>query len=124
MAKTVRADPAHQAASGPAHVLSPAMVAQLSPALIDETARRALVDAARLCGRVRVVPDAEGGTPRLLPVLAPPDLWRVLPRLARRLADLIDAGFIPAEPGVSPDNLRAVADLIERGGSAGEVKAK
>jgi hypothetical protein len=73
---------------------------------------RALIlrDLTRLLGRVRLIPSARGVTP----ALAHADLWRVFPRLARRVADLMDAGEVRVEEGVTPGVLRTFAELVEK----------
>lgn len=69
-----------------------------------------LRDVARLVGRVRLVPSGSG----LSPALAHADLWRMMPRLIRRIADAADAGRVSlAECGGDADTLRETADLIE-----------
>jgi hypothetical protein len=82
------------------------------PPLTPEQVAGLLVrDLYRLASRVRV---EQGPGSRAFPTVQPADLWRTMPRIMRRLADLIDAGVIEAEPaGFDRFQMRAMADLIE-----------
>lgn len=75
-----------------------------------------LLDTARLVGRVRLTAEEGPDSHRLVPSMAEGDLCRILPRLMRRLADLIDANQIPVECGVTACVLRDAAEHVEVGG--------
>ena len=69
-----------------------------------------LRDAARLVGRVRLVPTDSG----MVPAVAHADLWRAVPGLLRRLVRLADTGRLDlSECGGNAEAMLETAALIE-----------
>jgi hypothetical protein len=77
-----------------------------------------LRDLGGLVPQVRV--DVDPQTGQVLPYLPPQHLWRVLPRILRRAAQLAESiEEPPALPDCDPAAMRELALWIERGQKAG-----